>query len=275
MSKIKVNFLVNNEPLYSKKVEPSENLPNLRNKYNISNDLIFITNDGYDILNEDEKDYTVEACLTEGNKVILKEAEKQKEQENKKVLNTPIAESKFLKNKNNLDLYLYPTVELTKEEEKNSIVLMVVGQTGSGKTTLLNAYINYLMGINYEDNFRYVIINEEFNKKQDQSQTTEVTIYNVKAPDGTIIQIIDTPGFGDTGGIKKDIEITQKIRQKFIDELSAITCICFVAQSCNARLSANQKYIFNCILDLFGDDVKSNFKCMLTFCDLKVILYVC
>ena len=129
------------------------------------------------------------------------------------MLNTPIAESKFLKNKNNLDLYLYPTVELTKEEEKNSIVLMVVGQTGSGKTTLLNAYINYLMGINYEDNFRYVIINEEFNKKQDQSQTTEVTIYNVKAPDGTIIQIIDTPGFGDTGGIKKDIEITQKIRQ--------------------------------------------------------------
>ena len=267
MSKIKVNFLVNNEPLYSKKVEPSENLPNLRNKYNISNDLIFITNDGYDILNEDEKDYTVEDCLTEGNKVILKKAEKPKEQENKKVLNTPIAESKFLKNKNNLDLYLYPTVELTKEEEKNSIVLMVVGQTGSGKTTLLNAYINYLMGINYEDNFRYVIINEEFNKKQDQSQTTEVTIYNVKAPDGTIIQIIDTPGFGDTGGIKKDIEITQKIRQKFIDELSAITCICIVAPSCNARLSANQKYIFNCILDLFGDDVKSNFKCMLTFCD--------
>ena len=199
MSKIKVNFLVNNEPLYFKKVEPSENLPNLRNKYNISNDLIFITNDGYDILNEDEKDYTVEDCLTEGNKVILKKAEKPKEQENKKVLNTPIAESKFLKNKNNLDLYLYPTVELTKEEEKNSIVLMVVGQTGSGKTTLLNAYINYLMGINYEDNFRYVIINEEFNKKQDQSQTTEVTIYNVKAPDGTIIQIIDTPGFGDTG----------------------------------------------------------------------------
>ena len=80
---------------------------------------------------------------------------------------------------------------------------MLVGQTGSGKTTFLNAYINYLMGINYEDNFRYVIINEEFNKKQDQSQTSEVIVYNVKDPDGTVIQIIDTPGFGDTGGIKK------------------------------------------------------------------------
>ena len=35
---------------------------------------------------------------------------------------------------------------------------MVVGQTGSGKTTLLNAFINYLLGIKYEDDFRYFII---------------------------------------------------------------------------------------------------------------------
>ena len=35
---------------------------------------------------------------------------------------------------------------------------MVVGQTGSGKTTLLNAFINYLFGIKYEDDFRYFII---------------------------------------------------------------------------------------------------------------------
>ena len=143
---------------------------------------------------------------------------------------------------------------------------MVVGQTGSGKATLLNAFINYLLGIKYEDDFRYFIIYENFNKKQDHSQTSEVTVYNIKGLDGTIIQIIDTPGFG-AGGIKKDIEITQKIRQTFIDKLNSITCICFVAQSSNARLSANQKYIFNCILDLFGDDVKSNFTCMLTFCD--------
>ena len=60
----------------------------------------------------------------------------------------------------------------------------------------------------------------------------------------------------------------QKIRQKFIVDLTSITCICFFAQSCNVRLSSNQKYIFNCILDLFGDDAKSNFICMLTFCDL-------
>ena len=272
MPKIKINFVVDDNPLYSKKLENSEKLSELRSKLNIPDELIFLTNDGFDIQKGDEEEYTVEDSLKD-NKIILKkkvkeeEKEKEKKEEKEKILNIPIKDSEFIKSENNLKLYLYPSDKLTKEEEEKAIVLMVVGQTGSGKTTLLNSYINYLMGIKYDDDFRYVMINEQFEKKQDESQTTEVTVYNIKTPDGTIIQIIDTPGFGDTGGIKKDIEITQKIRQTFIDKLSSITGICFVAQSCNARLSANQKYIFNCILDLFGDDVKSNFICMLTFCD--------
>ena len=272
MPKIKINFVVDDNPLYSKKLENSEKLSELRSKLNIPDELIFLTNDGFDIQKGDEEEYTVEDSLKD-NKIIInkkvkeEEKEKEKKEEKEKVLNIPIKDSEFIKSENNLKLYLYPSDKLTKEEEEKAIVLMVVGQTGSGKTTLLNSYINYLMGIKYDDDFRYVMINEQFEKKQDESQTTEVTVYNIKTPDGTIIQIIDTPGFGDTGGIKKDIEITQKIRQTFIDKLSSITGICFVAQSCNARLSANQKYIFNCILDLFGDDVKSNFICMLTFCD--------
>ena len=231
--KIKVKFLLNNTPLYSKKIEPSKKLSEIRKNFEISEEYIFQTNDGYDILKDDEDDYTVEESLIDKDKIVMKTAKPQIK------INEPVKGSKKVGNKNNLDLYLYPVDKLTKDEEKKAIILMVVGQPGSGKTTLLNAYINYLMGINYEDNFRYNIVYEQFNKKQDESQTSEVTVYNIKSPDGLIIQIIDTPGFGDTGGIKKDIEITQKIRQAFIDQLSSITCICFVAQSCNARLSAN------------------------------------
>ena len=260
-TEIKVKFLVNNTPLYTKKIESSLALSDIRKNLNIGNEYIFQTNDGFDILKEDEKDYTVEDSLVDNDKILLKKSTP----EIKK--NIPIEGCEKKGNKNNLDIYLYQSDKLSKEDEQKAIVLMVVGQTGSGKTTLLNAYINYILGINYVDDFRYNIIHEQFNKGNDKSQTSEVTVYNIKAPDGTVLQIIDTPGFGDTGGIKKDIEITQKIRQAFIDELSSITCICFVAQACNARLSANQKYIFNCILDLFGDDVKSNFICMLTFCD--------
>ena len=34
-------------------------------------------------------------------------------------------------------------------------------------------------------------------------------------------------------------------------------------------MTANQKYIFTSILDLFGKDVQENFVAMLTFCDGK------
>ena len=147
---------------------------------------------------------------------------------------------------------------------------MVVGQTGSGKTTLLNSFINYLLGIQFEDTFRYKIIHEDFgpNRKQDESQTSEVINYCIKENNGfPPIVIIDTPGFGDTRGIKQDIKITKQISEFFINQLSEINAICFVCQSANARLTTNQKYVFNSILDLFGDDVKENFICMITFCD--------
>lgn len=88
---------------------------------------------------------------------------------------------------------------------------MVIGPTGTGKTTLLNSYINYLMKIQYNDNFRYKIINENFGREQSQSQRKEVTNYNIKTPVGKLYQIIDTPGFGDTTGIKEDENITMKI----------------------------------------------------------------
>ncbi len=38
---------------------------------------------------------------------------------------------------------------------------MVVGQTGSGKTSLLNSFVNFLLGIQLEDDFRYKIIFKE------------------------------------------------------------------------------------------------------------------
>lgn len=44
--------------------------------------------------------------------------------------------------------------------------LVVMGGTGTGKTTLLNSYINYLMGIQYTDEFRYRLIDESNQERQ-------------------------------------------------------------------------------------------------------------
>ena len=108
---------------------------------------------------------------------------------------------------------------------------MVVGQTGSGKTTLLNSFINYLLGIQYEDIFRYKIIQEDFwhNRIQDESQANEVTVYWINNHNNNpSIIIIDKSEFDDTKGIKQVIDIAKKKSGFFIDKLSEINTIYFV-----------------------------------------------
>ena len=261
MSKIIVRFLIDNNPRYAKKLDPSENLSDIRKKCGIGNEYFFQTNDNFNILKEDEKDFNVEDILVDNKNIILRTGE------DKLKLNTPKNGSIYIENKNNINLCLYPVDILTKEEEEKAIILMLVGEEGSGKTTILNTYINYLMGIKYEDNFRYVLKFERFNIFKDTSHLSEIIIYNIKTPDGTIIKIIDIPGFGDVKGIENDIKITQKIKRIILDKLNSITCICFIAKSNQSRLTINTKMMLNSILDLFADDVKNNFIFMLTFCD--------
>ena len=123
------------------------------------------------------------------------------------------------------------------------------------------------MGIQYNDNFRYKIIHEDFGTNQDTSLTSDVIEYYIKAKNGRLYQIIDTPGFGDTAGIKKDMEITNKITDFFLYRINTINAVCLVTKSPENRLSATQSYIFDCIFDLFGEDTKKLFIAMLTFSD--------
>ena len=154
---------------------------------------------------------------------------------------------------------------------------MVVGQTGSGKTTLLNSLINALCDIQLHDNFRYIIIDEydkdsgvDDPKTQSKSRTSYVTAYNIDGINGyPLITIIDTPGFGDSRGMKFDDKIIEMIRDLFKNWIDSVNGICFVVNATSARLTTTQKYIFSNIISLFGNDIAENFIPMITFSDGK------
>lgn len=162
-----------------------------------------------------------------------------------------------------------------KESLRPNRTIMLLGATGSGKSTLINGMMNYIVGVEWEDRFRFKVVNEDSSKSQAHSQTSEVTVYQIYHQDGFKIPysltVIDTPGFGDTRGIKQDQLITEQIRRLFTsaDGVTEIDAICFVTQASLARLTATQKYVFDSVLSIFGKDVAENIIMLVTFADGK------
>ena len=154
-------------------------------------------------------------------------------------------------------------------------VFLVVGATGAGKSTLINGMVNYILGVEWKDDFRFKLITEDDKLSQADSQTRDITAYTFHPMIGSAVPytftIIDTPGFGATEGLKRDKEITEQIKEFFsipspqgIDHLDGIG---FVTQASQARLTPTQEYIFDSILSIFGKDVSKIIFMMLTFAD--------
>ncbi|NEQ41111.1 MAG: hypothetical protein F6K40_34850 [Okeania sp. SIO3I5] len=135
-------------------------------------------------------------------------------------------------------------------------VLMLVGATGTGKSTLINGMVNYLLGVEWKDDFRFKLITDEGGQSQAHSHTKLITAYTIHKVEGFLVPytltIVDTPGFGDTRGLKGDKFITNQIREFFSmpNGISHIDCIGFVTPSSLARLTPTQKYIFDAILSI-------------------------
>ncbi len=161
--------------------------------------------------------------------------------------------------------------------------ILFIGVTGSGKTTLLNAFVNYLFGVNWEDSYRFVIIPDREDRHEDtsKSQTRLITIYDiyvVMPATGTPSKItfIDSPGFGDTGGIEQDDRLEEMFQSLFSDPsetgkptVNSLDAVCFTMQSSDSRAGGLQMYIYHRVLSIFGKDIAPNIFIMATFADGK------
>lgn len=85
------------------------------------------------------------------------------------------------------------------------------------------------------------------------------------------LNIIDTPGFGDTRGVERDQCTVDQIRNLFSETgekgVLYIDAVCFIVKAPDARLSVSQRYIFSSLLALFGKDIESNICTLITFAD--------
>ncbi|KAK9976760.1 hypothetical protein ABG768_021963 [Culter alburnus] len=189
--------------------------------------------------------------------------------------NLPIFKLKLSETWKNSDGFCRRSTFGTENIKKQNKTIMMIGATGSGKTTLINSMINYILGVQWEDDFRFVLIDEGKQKSQAESQTSEITAYQINHMDGFRVSysltIVDTPGFGDTRGISHDQKITKQIQEFFSARggIDRIDAVCFVVQASLARLTHTQKYIFDSILSIFGKDIAENILVLVTFADGK------
>ncbi|XP_016112848.1 uncharacterized protein [Sinocyclocheilus grahami] len=156
-----------------------------------------------------------------------------------------------------------------KDGSKINKIVLLVGETGVGKTTLINSMVNYLLGVRFEDEIWYEIT-EEAARDQSESQTSEITMYEVfpgKSP--MALTIIDTPGYGDTRGLDKDLEVAENLATLFQsnDGVREVDAVCFVIEASKNRLSDRQHYIISSILSLFGRDIVNNIVFLITHSD--------
>ena len=155
---------------------------------------------------------------------------------------------------------------------KRYYTLLVMGETGSGKTTLLDAFVNYLADMNYEDKWRYKLVDENHIRDlpPGSSQTSDITSYyvNYQREDGNEIniRIVDTPGLGDTGGVGKDNEIIKKF-EEFFHTTDEIDYILVTVKATTTRWTQNSQYVYDRVQEIFGKDAKNRFILMCTFAD--------
>ena len=230
---------LNNQILTKQNLEPSKDLASLRNllSLQINEKAYFINAITKERINNEDEQFQLLSKISNNNNEIFME----QEVEIKKKVTEVIKGSELIDQIGQLKIYKYNCVpqqyvdELIEQkkiknydeyngeifdmnDEAESKTIIVLGQTGSGKTTLLNSLVNFILGVEFEDDFRYVIIDEknvQGNEVVDQTKsvTQNTSIYYIKKyKDFPSIILIDTPGFGDTSGPDKDRLIIEDIK---------------------------------------------------------------
>ncbi|XP_026152523.1 uncharacterized protein LOC113124208 [Mastacembelus armatus] len=156
-----------------------------------------------------------------------------------------------------------------KNQKKTNKTILLVGESGAGKSTLINSLFNYTIGVKFDHNIWFEIVEKE-NRSQSESQTSDVIVYEIFGfEDETLpysLTIIDTPGFNSTRGIKHDVTISQRLLDLFRSEdgVHELNAVGLVMKATDNRLSDRLMYVFNSVTSLFGKDLENKIVALIT-----------
>ncbi|XP_023194572.1 uncharacterized protein LOC102229642 [Xiphophorus maculatus] len=162
-----------------------------------------------------------------------------------------------------------------EDEMKTNKTILLVGETGTGKSTLINALFNFAVGVKFEDNVWFQIVEEDKKNYQTESQTSDVIVYQIFGFEGQTLPfsltIIDTPGYGSTRGIEEDNSVSRRLLDLFRSEdgVHQINAVGLVMKASDNRLSDRLRYIFDSVTSLFGNDLERNIVTLITHSDGK------
>uniref|UniRef100_A0A8C6UY74 AIG1-type G domain-containing protein n=1 Tax=Neogobius melanostomus TaxID=47308 RepID=A0A8C6UY74_9GOBI len=159
------------------------------------------------------------------------------------------------------------TVGFSEEASKSVRTVLLLGETGSGKSTFINALFNFAIGVKWEENIWFEII-DKGSGDQTESQTSEVTVYEINADNLDFsLRVIDTPGLGDTRGSEK--LLTERLLDLFQSEdgVSEVHAVALVLKASENRLTDRMAYVFNSVTSLFNKDMEQKIVPLFTHSD--------
>lgn len=167
---------------------------------------------------------------------------------------------------------LKPTTEFTgglkrvtlgkKDVNKTNKTVLLVGETGAGKSALVNTLVNYAMGVTWEDNVWFEVVDDE-KRSRSESQTSAVTVYQICGFAGKTLPfaltIIDTPGYGNTRGTECDVATRWSLLKLIQSDAGVceINAVGLVLKASDNRMSDRLRYVFDSVASLLDKDIRN------------------